>query len=160
MATLFILIMLMFIGASPGSCGGGIKTTSLAVLVAILSNRIRGRVRASLFRRTIPGETVSRSLAVFILAVITLTAGIVLLLITQPPPPREYFLTYVFEAVSAFGTVGLSMGVTPTLTTIGKLIIIVLMLLGRVGLLTVAYVVTSRRVAAPYRYGEEKVMIG
>ena len=159
-ATLFILIMLMFIGASPGSCGGGIKTTSLAVLVAILSNRIRGRVRASLFRRTIPGETVSRSLAVFILAVITLTAGIVLLLITQPPPPREYFLTYVFEAVSAFGTVGLSMGVTPTLTTIGKLIIIVLMLLGRVGLLTVAYVVTSRRVAAPYRYGEEKVMIG
>lgn len=159
-ATLFILIMLMFIGASPGSCGGGIKTTSLAVLAAILSSRIRGRVRTSLFRRTIPNETVSRSLAVFILAVITLTAGIVLLLITQQPPPREYFLTYVFEAVSAFGTVGLSMGVTPALTTAGKVIIIVLMLLGRVGLLTVAYVVTSRRVAAPYRYGEEKIMIG
>ncbi|RJR26199.1 MAG: hypothetical protein C4574_07610 [Candidatus Latescibacterota bacterium] len=159
-ATLFILVMLMFVGASPGSCGGGIKTTSLAVLVAILSSRIRGRVRTSLFRRTIPTETVSRSLAVFILAVITLTAGIVLLLMTQQPPPREYFLTYVFEAVSAFGTVGLSMGVTPALNTIGKLIIIVLMLLGRVGLLTVAYVVTSRRVASPYQYGEEKVMIG
>jgi trk system potassium uptake protein TrkH len=66
----------------------------------------------------------------------------------------------VFEAVSAFGTVGLSMGITPSLTTIGKLIIICVMLLGRVGLLTVAYVVTSRRVAAPFRYSEEKVMIG
>ncbi len=159
-ATLFVLVMLMFIGASPGSCGGGIKTTSLAVLVAILSSRIRGRAVTSLFRRTIPDETVSRALAVFILAVITLTAGIVLLLITQQPPPREYFLTYVFEAVSAFGTVGLSMGVTPALTATGKLIIIVLMLLGRVGLLTVAYVVTSRRVAAPFQYGEGRVMIG
>lgn len=159
-ATLFVLVMLMFIGASPGSCGGGIKTTSLAVLVAILNGRVHGRHSAHLFRRTIPSETVSRSLSIFILAVITLTAGIVLLLVSQPVPPREHFLTYVFEAVSAFGTVGLSMGITPYLTVFGKLVIIVLMLLGRVGLLTVAYVVTSKRVAAEYRYGEEKVMIG
>ena len=159
-ATLFILIILMFVGASPGSCGGGIKTTSLAVLVAIMNDRIKGRHSASLFRRTIPDETVSKALSIFILAVITLTAGLICLLITQPDPPREFFLTYVFEAVSAFGTVGLSMGITPSLTAIGKLIIILIMLLGRVGLLTVAYVVTSRRVAAPFRYGEEKVMIG
>ena len=159
-ATLFILIILMFVGASPGSCGGGIKTTSLAIFVAIMNERIRGRHSASLFHRTIPNETVSRALSVFVLAVITVTAGVIFLLITQVEPPRESFLTYVFEAVSAFGTVGLSMGITPSLTAIGKLIIILLMLLGRVGLLTVAYVVTSRRVAAPFRYGEEKVMIG
>jgi len=159
-ATLFILIILMFVGASPGSCGGGIKTTSLVVLVAILNDRIRGRHSAGIFKRTIPDETVSKALSIFILAVITVTVGIILLLVTQPAPPRESFLTYVFEAVSAFGTVGLSMGITPALTVVGKLIIIMIMLLGRVGLLTVAYVVTSRRVVAPYRYAEEKIMIG
>jgi trk system potassium uptake protein TrkH len=159
-ATLFILIILMFVGASPGSCGGGIKTTSLAVLVAILNDRIRGRHSASLFKRTIPEEHVSKALAIFILAVIVLTAGLVVLLVTQPNPPREDFLTYLFEAVSAFGTVGLSMGITSSLTVIGKIVIIGIMLLGRVGLLTVAYVVTSRRVIAPYRYAEEKIMIG
>ncbi len=159
-ATLFILVILMFVGASPGSCGGGIKTTSLAVLVAILNDRIRGRNSASLFKRTIPEETVSKALSIFILAVIVLTAGLIVLLVTQPDPPREDFLTYLFEAVSAFGTVGLSMGITSSLTAFGKIVIIAIMLLGRVGLLTVAYVVTSRRVVAPYRYAEEKVMIG
>jgi trk system potassium uptake protein TrkH len=159
-ATLFVLVILMFVGASPGSCGGGIKTTSIVVLIAILNDRIRGRHSASIFKRTLPDETVSKALSIFILAVITVTAGIVFLLVTQPVPLRESFLTYVFEAVSAFGTVGLSMGITPALTPIGKLIIITIMLLGRVGLLTVAYVVTSRRVVAPYRYAEEKIMIG
>jgi trk system potassium uptake protein len=159
-ATLFILVILMFVGASPGSCGGGIKTTSLAVLAGILNDRIRGRHTASLFKRTIPDETVSKALSIFILAVIVLTVGLVILLVTQPDPPREDFLTYLFEAVSAFGTVGLSMGITSSLTVFGKSVIIVIMLLGRVGLLTVAYVVTSRRIVASYRYAEEKVMIG
>jgi len=160
LATLFILIILMFVGASPGSCGGGIKTTSLAVLVAILNDRIRGRHSASLFKRTIPAETVSKSLSIFILAVIVLTAGLIVLLITQPELVREDFLAYLFEAVSAFGTVGLSMGVTSSLNVVGKITIISIMLLGRVGLLTVAYVVTSRRIVDTYRYGSEKVMIG
>ena len=159
-ATLFILVILMFVGASPGSCGGGIKTTSLVVLIAILNDRIRGRHSASIFKRKLPDESVSKALSIFILAVIAVTVGIVLLLITQAVPSRESFLTYVFEAVSAFGTVGLSMGVTPALTVIGRLVIIALMLLGRVGLLTVAYVVTSRRIASPYQYAEEKIMIG
>jgi trk system potassium uptake protein TrkH len=162
-ATLFILIMLMFIGASPGSCGGGIKTTSLAVMAAILVSKIRGKDSVSIFHRTIPEETVSRALSIFILAVVTVTAGLVILLVTQMGtlyPGKEYFLAYLFEAVSAFGTVGLSMGVTPALTTAGKAVIIVLMLLGRVGLLTVAYVVTRRERITLFRYAEEKVMIG
>ena len=162
-ATLFILIMLMFIGASPGSCGGGIKTTSFAVLGAILRNKIRGKTSVSIFHRTLPEETVSRALSIFILAVVTITAGLIILLIAQMGavyPSREYFLAYLFEAVSAFGTVGLSMGVTPTLSSAGKIVIIVLMLLGRVGLLTVAYVVTRRERVTLFKYAEEKVMIG
>lgn len=159
-STLFILVILMFIGASPGSCGGGIKTTSLAVLGAIVNGRIRGRQSATLFKRTVPDETISRALSIFILAVVTLTVGLTLLLVTQTAPQREHFLTYLFEAVSAFGTVGLSMGITPSLGVFGKLIIVVLMLIGRVGLLTIAYVVTNRRTGAPFRYAEEKVMIG
>ncbi len=162
-ATLFILIMLMFIGASPGSCGGGIKTTSLAVLAAIFQNRIRGRNSISIFHRTLPDDTVSRALSIFILAVMTITAGLILLLITQMGAgnvEKEFFLANLFEAVSAFGTVGLSMGITSTLTSAGKLVIIVLMLLGRVGLLTVAYVITRRVGGGIFRYAEEKVMIG
>jgi trk system potassium uptake protein TrkH len=162
-ATLFILVMLMFVGASPGSTGGGIKTTSLAVMAAILGNKIRGKDSVSIFRRTIPEETVSRALSIFILAVVTITAGLIVLLITQMGATyssKEFFLAYLFEAVSAFGTVGLSMGVTPTLTSAGKVVIIVLMLLGRVGLLTVAYVVTRRERVTLFRFAEEKVMIG
>jgi trk system potassium uptake protein TrkH len=162
-ATLFILVMLMFIGASPGSTGGGIKTTSLAVMAAILGNKIRGKDSVSIFNRTVPEETVSRALSIFILAVVTITAGLIVLLITQMGATyssKEFFLAYLFEAVSAFGTVGLSMGVTPTLTSAGKVVIIVLMLLGRVGLLTIAYVVTRRERVTLFRYAEEKVMIG
>ena len=162
-ATLFILIILMFVGASPGSCGGGIKTTSLAVLAAIPLNKIRGNDSVSLFKRTLPGEVVSRALSIFILAVCVVTTGLILLLVTQGGAGTgdgETFLAYLFEAVSAFGTVGLSMGVTATLSAAGKVIIIVLMLLGRVGLLTVAYVVTDVSGKRQFRYAEERVMIG
>ncbi|MBN1886101.1 MAG: potassium transporter [Candidatus Krumholzibacteriota bacterium] len=162
-ATLFILVMLMFVGASPGSCGGGIKTTSVATMAAILSSKIRGRESVSIFRRTIPEETVSRALAIFILAVLVVTAGLIMLLVAEigpGNPGRTGFLAYAFEAISAFGTVGLSMGITAGLSTAGKFVIIALMFLGRVGLLTVAYVVTRREHVTYFRYAEEKVMIG
>ncbi len=162
-ATLFIILMLMFIGASPGSCGGGIKTTTLAVFFGIMKSKIKGMRYVSYWKRTLPEETVSRVLAIFILAVLTVSAGLLVLLVTQGGPNesiREYFLTYLFEAVSAFATVGLSMGITSSLTISGKFVIIVLMLLGRVGLLTVAYVVTRRKKKITYKYAEERVMIG
>jgi trk system potassium uptake protein TrkH len=162
-ATLFIILMLMFVGASPGSCGGGIKTTSLAVFAGIMKSKIKGMDSVSLGRRTLSEETVSRVLAIFILAVLTISAGLLVLLVTQEatgPGVREHFLTYLFEAVSAFGTVGLSMGATSSLTAAGKIVIIILMLLGRVGLLTLAYVVTRRERKISFRYAEEKIMIG
>ncbi len=162
-ATLFLLIMLMFVGASPGSCGGGIKTTSLAVFAAILRNKFRGRRVVSIFKRTIPNDTIARTLSIFFLAVLVVTAGLILLLVTQMGTVNSgngFFLAYFFETVSAFATVGLSMGVTSTLTGAGKLVIIVLMLLGRVGLLTVAYVITRQEHGRLFKYAEEKVMIG
>ncbi len=162
-AALFVIVMLMFIGASPGSCGGGIKTTSIAVFVAILRDKFRGRQVISMFRRTIPDEMIARTLSIFFLAVLVVTAGLILLLVTEMDTINSgngFFLAYLFEAVSAFATVGLSMGVTGTLTVGGKLVIIVLMLLGRVGLLTVAYVVTRQEHGRMFRYVEEKVMIG
>jgi trk system potassium uptake protein TrkH len=160
-AALMILIMLMFVGASPGSCGGGIKTTALAVFAGIVKSRIKGLKYDSFGNRTIPDEISSRVFSIFILAVVTVTTGLLFLLLTQRPGGTEYFyLAYLFEAVSAFATVGLSMGVTSALTSGGKVVIIILMLAGRVGLLTIAYVVTRRKRKVTYKYAEEKVMIG
>lgn len=160
-AALMILIMLMFVGASPGSCGGGIKTTALAVFAGIVRSRIRGLRHDSFGKRTIPDEIVSRVFSIFILAIVTVSIGLLLLLLTQKPGNTQFFyLAYLFEAVSAFATVGLSVGVTSALTWAGKLVIIALMLMGRVGLLTIAYVLTRKKRKITYKYAEEKVMIG
>jgi trk system potassium uptake protein TrkH len=159
-ATLFILLFLMFTGASPGSCGGGIKTTSVAALVALMYNRVKGRGVVNLFRRTIPGEVVTRAAAIVLLAILTISFFAALLMMSQPKATTEHFLQYLFEAFSAFGTVGLSMGATANLNVLGKLILVVLMLLGRVGLLTVAYAVVGREARVTIQYNQENVMIG
>ncbi|MBN2233174.1 MAG: potassium transporter [Deltaproteobacteria bacterium] len=162
--TVFMIIFLMFVGASPGSAGGGVKTTSLALFLAIFYNRLRGNPHTTLFRRTIPDEAVTRALALVLLAIIMVSLALFGLLSVQSPDmlhehPRE-FLGYTFEAFSAFGTVGLSIGATTYLTAPGKLIIILLMFVGRVGLLTMAFAIAGRpRPYAP-RYAEENIMIG
>ena len=122
--TLFLMIFLMFVGASPGSAGGGVKTTSLALFFAIFYSRLKGSPHTSLFRRTIPDEAITKALALVILAIILVGVALFALLIVQVPDlqhesPRE-FLNYVFEAFSAFGTVGLSIGATAKLNTTRK----------------------------------------
>jgi len=164
-ATCFILVLLMFIGASPGSCGGGIKTTNLATLVSLAVNRYRGRDQANIFKRTIPSETVSRSVSIILASLLAVIVVTVLLLITQlgntsHMESRGLFLEYLFEAVSAFGTVGLSMGVTAGLDVAGKLIIIVLMLVGRLGPLTLAFAMARRVRKGGYQYVEENIIVG
>jgi trk system potassium uptake protein TrkH len=162
-STLFIIIMLMFIGASPGSTGGGIKTTTLAVFVAIIKSRITGRQSVGMFKFTIPEGKIGTALSVLAMAVITVSAGLVLLLIFHMDIAHrtaDYFLSALFETVSAFATVGLSMGATAMLNPAGKIVVIVLMFLGRVGLLTMAYVVTSRLRPITYRYVDGRIMIG
>jgi trk system potassium uptake protein TrkH len=161
---LFLIIFLMFIGASPGSAGGGVKTTSLALFFAIFYSRLRGSLHTNLFRRTIPGEVITKALALVLLAIILIALALFGLMIVQGPEmaqesPRA-FLSYTFEAFSAFGTVGLSIGATAELTGPGKLIIILLMFVGRVGLLTMAFAIAGRTRRFAPRYAEENIMIG
>ncbi len=162
--TLFVMIFLMFIGASPGSTGGGIKTTSLALFFGIMVSRLRGNQHTNLFRRTLPDEIVTKALALVMLAVLLIGLALFGLLLAQVPSrvvegPR-ILLDNIFETVSAFATVGLSLGMTGSLTVAGKWIIIVLMFIGRVGLLTVAFAIASRTKNYPTRYAEENIMIG
>jgi trk system potassium uptake protein TrkH len=164
-ATLFLLVIFMFIGASPGSCGGGIKTTNLATLISLAVNRYKGRERAHLFKRTVPHETVSRSISIILASVLAVTIITIFLLITQlgdlsHTESRGLFLDYLFETVSAFGTVGLSMGVTTKLDTAGKLIIITMMLLGRLGPLTLAFAMARRVKKIEFQYAEENIIVG
>lgn len=164
-ATLFLLVIFMFIGASPGSCGGGIKTTNLATLVSLAVNRYKGREQANLFKRTIPHETVTRSVSIILASVLAVTIITVFLLITQlgdlsHMESRGLFLDYLFETVSAFGTVGLSMGVTKKFDTAGKLIIIAMMLLGRLGPLTLAFAMARRVKKSEFQYAEENIIVG
>jgi len=163
--TLFILMILMFIGASPGSCGGGVKTINAAILVIIARNRFKGKEEGEVFKRTIPRETLSRSVTIIISSVVLISVVGCLLMIAETgryahPETRGKFLEYLFETVSAFGTVGLSMGVTPTLTNMGKILIMVMMFLGRLGPLNLAFSLAKRAPVKKFHYGEEKIFIG
>ena len=163
--TLFVTIFLMFVGASPGSTGGGLKTTTFGLLVALVIARWRGRGRASVFRRTIPHAVMDRALTLTLLAwaLVSMAIGLLVLTETHGLPfavaePR--FLALMFEAVSAFGTVGLSTGITSSLSPAGKLVLVALMFAGRVGPLTLVLAVGPRQQKGRFRYAEENVMVG
>ena len=164
-ATLLLIIILMFIGASPGSTGGGIKTTSFTLLVIMIWNRLRGSEQVNVFNRTIPSEILTRTLAiVFASAFFVFLITSILLLWgssagLHPVETRHFFVEYLFETVSAFGTVGLSMNVTPKLNDVQKLAITLMMFAGRVGPLTLAFSWYSRR-RKGLTYAEESVMVG
>lgn len=163
--TLFVIIFLMFVGASPGSCGGGIKTTSLALFVAIMHSRLKGNPHTNVFRRALPEAAVTKTLTLVMTALLFLAFAIFVLLAVQLQgmpaiTSRGVFLDYTFEAVSAFATVGLSLGATTKLVPAGKLIVIILMFIGRVGLLTVAFTMIRRSREGAVHYAEENIMIG
>ena len=162
--TLFLMIFLMFVGASPGSAGGGVKTTTLALFYAVFTSRISGNPNTSLFRRTIPDDAITKALALVLLAAVLVGFALFALLIVQAPDyaheQHREFLSYLFEVFSAFGTVGLSIGATAKLNTLGKSIIIFLMFAGRVGLLTLAFAIAGRKRHYAGRYAEENIMIG
>jgi trk system potassium uptake protein TrkH len=163
--TLFFTIFLMFVGASPGSTGGGIKTTALGLIFALFVARWRGQGRARIFRRTIPHAVMDRALALTLLAMVIVSVAVLVLASTQGhgAPFREDqppFIALMFEAMSAFGTVGLSTGITPALSPVGKLVLIALMFAGRVGPLTLVLAVGPREDRVRFRYAEENVMVG
>ncbi len=164
-ATLLLLIVLMFIGASPGSTGGGIKTTSAALLLILIWNRFRGNDEVNLFSRTVPREIIGRTLSILFASVFSISIVTSLLLIVggkglPPLESRHLFVEYLFEVVSAFGTVGLSMGITPKLNDLQKCAIILIMFAGRVGPLTLAYSLSRSGRKRSLAYAEEGVMVG
>lgn len=164
-STLFLLMILMFIGASPGSCGGGIKTSTFAVLTASVMSRFRMREDVNIFYRRIPPAIVSRAISVFFFSVLFIAIFTMFLLISETPgishtQSRGLFLEYLFEAVSAFGTVGLSTGVTPALSGFGRILITLLMFIGRLGPLTIALAVQGREPAPRFKYVQESVLVG
>lgn len=162
--TLFVLIVLMFIGASPGSCGGGIKTSTFASLVIMGLSRLRGHERPQIFHRTISAKSMGKAISVVLISMIVVVlANMVILMIelgeTPHPLSRGKFLELLFEVVSAFGTVGLSAGLTAGLSMAGKLILSAVMFVGRLGPLVIALAV-SRETASRYYYAEEEIMNG
>ncbi len=158
-ATNFLTILLMVVGGSPGSTAGGAKTTTLALLVLVAYARVRGRQSVDAFGRSVPAGTVARALSVALLALF-LIVGATLALVATEAGRGPSFLDLLFETVSAFATVGLSLGTTATLSAPGRAIIIVLMFLGRVGPLTVAAAFSRRKRAAEPRFAYEDVMVG
>lgn len=164
--TNFLTILLMFVGGSPGSTAGGLKTTTVAVIGLLAWSRLRGRLRTSAFGRTVPEETVQRAVGLFVVAFGLVTAAIFVFTTTEigavPHVVAEaQFLRLMFEAVSAFNTVGLSMGVTDELSATGRALTILLMYIGRVGPLTFAAAIALRRERlGDFRYAHEDVVIG
>lgn len=155
-ATVFFTIILMFIGASPGSTGGGIKTTTFMTLVGAVFAMIRGRDDIVLFRHRLGKDRIFKALTITLLSLALVIVVTMVLSMTEEQP----FINILFEATSAFGTVGLSVGVTPELSNVGKIIIAITMFAGRLGPLTLAYALGPRTEKELYRHPEGKITIG
>lgn len=157
-ASKFLTIILMFIGASPAGTGGGIKTTTFAVILYTVLSVIKGEEETVLYKRTISRNIVYKAVAISFISVFIIFSVTMVLSITE----TSNFLTILYETISAFGTVGLSLGLTRELTTVGRIVIIFTMYTGRVGPLTLALALAKRqrRPKPIIKYAEEKIMVG
>ncbi len=155
-ASIVVLMALMVVGGSSGSTAGGIKTNTLAVLVLTIRSFISRKKYVSGFNREISSETISRAISVAVLSIVVIMSGFLILLHTQ----KGSFEEILFETISAFGTVGLSMGLTDHLNSIGKIVVILLMFTGRIGPLTVAVSLRGGKLKKGFRQPEEEVQVG
>lgn len=158
---LMITMVLMFIGGTSGSTAGGLKTTTFSILMLKVFSVFKGKERTDIFYRSINEAIISKAMTLFALSLIICTASIFILSITEVSE-QSNLITITFEVISALGTVGLSAGITPTLTIVGKLVIIFLMFIGRVGSLTVIASLNnkSNEQEAKIEYPEEIIMLG
>ncbi|MBM4764390.1 TrkH family potassium uptake protein [Bacillus sp. B15-48] len=154
-ASIVLILLLMFIGAGSASTGSGIKLTTFIVLLLATITFLKGKSETIVFRRTIPSRTIIRVLAITVVSNLFIFLILFLLTITEDAP----FLMIVFEVVSAFGTVGLSMGLTGELSTFGKQFIIVMMFIGRIGPLTLGFILSKPKKAL-VRYPDDEVYTG
>jgi len=163
MPMLFLLLVLMFIGASSSSTGGGIKTSTLAVVLADVWRTVRGLDHVQLFQRTVGPVLRSRAYSVFLFFLAGNLVGIFTLTVTESHLISERgasFFDLAFEHVSAMGTVGLSTGITSMLSSWGKVVLSIAMFVGRVGTLTVAFAVGGRALQSHFKYPEGHTMVG
>jgi trk system potassium uptake protein len=154
--TLVVQTLLMFVGTAPTSTGGGIKVTTLALVFLIIVSQVRGQDRITLFWRTLPRSLVAKALSVLSLAFLLVLISTLALMISD----GLELLPALFEVTSAFGTVGLSLDVTPNLSTFGKILVSVVMFLGRVGPITFVVALAIRQRTPQYKYPEEEIAIG
>lgn len=155
-ATSLLIMFLMWIGASPGSTGGGIKTTSFALIILKILSMVTGRERIEIFNKQISEESTSRALVSALLSIFLILTSTFILTITEK---NIKFIDIFFEVVSAFGTVGLSRGITSYLTILGKLIIIVMMFIGRVGPLVFAFAIFGKVEKRNYEFQKENLLV-
>ncbi|MCB2147827.1 MAG: potassium transporter [Deltaproteobacteria bacterium] len=162
--TLFMLCILMFIGACPGSCGGGVKTTTVAGLAVLGISRLRGFNRPQVFRRTLTEASISKATSVVMISAAVIILAVMVLMMSElgglsHTQTRGRFLELFFEAISAFGTVGLSTGITGTLSPFGRVTIVLLMFIGRLGPMVIGLAVSRERINR-FQFAEENIMIG
>ncbi|BBA51954.1 TrkH family potassium uptake protein [uncultured Fusobacterium sp.] len=155
-STIFMCCILMFIGASPGSTGGGIKTTTFGVILFYVIGIVKKKENVEIFNRRLDWEIMNRALAILVLALTYVSAVIMLMLIAESFSPEEI----VFEVISAFGTVGLTLGITPDLTTFSKLLLIFTMFVGRLGPMTFALAIGETKKKALSKYPKENILVG
>lgn len=154
--SIFFMTILMFIGASPGSTGGGVKTTTFWALVLVFWALMRKREDVEVFYRRLHPMTIYRAFSVVLISIMLIIGVILVLTVTE----NFAFLEILFETVSAFGTVGLSTGITGKLSAIGRFLIVITMFVGRVGPMTLAVAIGEERKKVSVRYPEEEIMIG
>ncbi|MFW8600060.1 TrkH family potassium uptake protein [Desulfobacterota bacterium M19] len=163
--SLFIMVILMFIGGAPGSCAGGIKVTTFRTILSFIASELKGRTQVRAGRFAISGEAVKKALVLVIFSGLLIIAATLILSITEGgdlphPQTRGLIFEILFEAVSAFGTVGLSTGLTPHLSMAGKWIITALMFIGRLGPLIFLASISAMRREELYQLPEEEILIG
>jgi Trk-type K+ transport system membrane component len=154
---LILMMLLMFIGASPGSTGGGIKTTTFTLILRSAWATIRGKKNVEMYKHSISYDLIDKSYSIVLFSLILIFLGCFMLSIAEP---SISFIRLLFEEISAFGTVGLSTGITPGLSDPAKLILIGTMYVGRIGTLTLALALTRKAATTRYRYPQTSVMVG
>lgn len=155
--TIFSTIMLMFIGGSPGSTAGGIKTTTFACLLLTTISVVKGEEDVNCLNRRLPFETIKRAVSIFLIGLAIVFSTAIILTITDS---SLKFINLLFESTSAFGTVGLTTGITDKLSTLGRLVITLTMYIGRVGPLTMAYAFARRNMKRDFRNAPGNLMVG
>ncbi|MDX1977502.1 MAG: TrkH family potassium uptake protein [Pseudanabaenaceae cyanobacterium bins.68] len=154
---LFLTIVLMFIGASPGGTGGGIKTTTLRVLTNCTHTALQGEEAVHIYNREVPGVLILKAIGVVVGSLFTVMAATILMLVTEPTID---FVKILFEVVSAFGTVGLSTGITAKISWAGQLVLITTMYIGRVGVLLLIGAIFGETRRKLVKYPEETLLVG